>query len=86
MLLVNCRPLMDPVNGILGNYTSQRVGAIVSYKCIDGYRPSQRMYSICTNTSTWDPAPEDHVCTLVVGKYLTLCIASVLILVSNEPH
>jgi hypothetical protein len=67
IFLVNCRPPLTPANGNLDNYTSLRVGEYVTYRCVDGYRPSASMVSVCANTSTWKPPPEDHICTLVVG-------------------
>ena len=65
---MNCRSPLQPVNGTLGNYSSQRFGSSVSFGCVDGYRPSAIMTSMCANTSTWTPAPGKHNCTLVIGN------------------
>ena len=56
------------MNGDILNYTSQEVGATVTYICDDGFRPSQVLMSICANTSLWTPPPDAQNCTFVVGK------------------
>ena len=58
---------MPPTDGSLGSYPHTREGASVTYQCDDGYRPSAIFTSICESTARWTPAPEDHVCTFVIG-------------------
>ena len=65
--IVNCGEPGTPPNGSLGNYTHTREGAIVTYQCNTGYRPSRQNSSVCNSTGHWMPPPEQHVCTLFEG-------------------
>ena len=88
--LVNCEDPSSPDNGSLDDYAHTREGAVVTYRCNDGYRPSQQRSSTCNSTGDWDPPPEQHVCTFVEGivllcfswkcSHIPYCIATVSII------
>ena len=70
--LVNCGDPNTPIDGYIGYYLHTREGSTVEYGCNDGFRPSANRLSICSTSSMWIPLPEQHVCTLVVGRYAQL--------------
>ncbi len=74
LFAVNCGVPLSPTNGFVGNYSHTREGAIATYKCNDGFRPSIGLTAVCTNTSLWVPSPETHNCVLVTGIHTSSCI------------
>ena len=56
------------------NFSGTKVGDTVTYKCNEGYRPSAEMNGTCTMDAMWDPAPERHNCTFIIG--MPLCLTS----------
>lgn len=59
---------LPPIDGFLGNYTSTKEGTNITFQCDEGYTPSMVMTTICDSTALWEPASEDHNCSLVTGK------------------
>lgn len=72
-VLVNCGIPMPPINGDVGNYTNSRVEQTTTFQCDEGYIPSGVVISTCTNLGLWTPEPEEHNCTLIIGKNKILC-------------
>ena len=69
-LLVNCGVPEQPSNGSVGYYPHTREDAIITYWCIDGFRPSAIMTARCSSNGQWQPVPSHHVCTFVTGIHL----------------
>ena len=71
--IVFCLPPRPPANGSVAEYLHTRVGAIITYQCDDGFRPTATMTSICTNTTRWVPTPEQLNCVpYVAGIIITI--------------
>ena len=66
---VNCGSPDPPVYGELSYISHTREGAIITFWCSSGFRPSTVMNSTCTNNGSWFPLPRQHTCTLVEGKF-----------------
>ena len=71
-ITVNCGTPKAPVNGSIGNYSHTREGHTINFWCKDGFQPSYKMTSLCTNDGVWIPEPVLTTCTFVVGK---LCLS-----------
>ena len=73
---MDCGIPTPPINGNIVHYSGTKVGDIVTYKCNEGFRPSAEMNGTCTMDSMWNPAPERHNCTFIIGTYDTSHIIS----------
>ena len=66
---VDCGIPNPPINGYLSSYPDTKEGTIVTFQCdADEYVPSVVLDSTCSNLGMWVPDPEQHECTLIVGK------------------
>ena len=59
-----CPSLTAPPGGVLDPDTNrtQGPGAIVTYRCNQGFMPAGPMTVMCTDNLMWDPNPSTLVC------------------------
>ena len=66
--IVLCTNPSPPLHGVLENVPSQATkGSKATFKCIDGYRPSHPVISVCTDDDKWVPDPQEYACIKVTG-------------------
>ena len=70
-VIVDCGTPQPPTNGHLRDVpTLFGEGTTVTFQCNEGFNPPTQITTRCTASSTWDPLPAEHVCT--IGKILLL--------------
>ena len=69
IIIVRCDdPTFPNLGSIDGGFNEE--GQNRTYRCLVGFRPSADYITTCSNTTLWDPPPEDFNCILVLGMLL----------------
>ena len=57
-----CRDPVPPLHGSITHYTSTVEGASLTFKCDEGYSPTEEMTTTCNANGDWEPNPVDTNC------------------------
>ena len=66
--LAACPNPLPPVNGYIGDYTSNAEGSVVTFYCNEGLAPEGQMNATCDSNGSWTPNPDKVVCTELPPK------------------
>ena len=68
-MIADCGIPKLPLNGHVHNFINSKLMDTISFQCSEAYVPSLVISSKCIFGGFWIPDPEEHNCTLIVGKY-----------------
>ena len=67
-IIARCEAPTHPLHGFMENVPLLPIGGSnFTFRCKNGYKPSNPVISVCTDDAEWYPDPMEHTCILVTG-------------------